>query len=112
MRIKGRLLATALLLNPGIVMAESIVLKKNTSTIQEFSMNLINGTILPLLSILALASLVWGGLNIIMAGGDDAKVTKGRTIITYAIVGILLIFCAYAIINLLGKTIWQSFNFN
>ena len=98
----------ALLLAPGIAFAETITLNKNSTSAQDFSLNLIYTTALPVLSVVALGSIIWGAVNIVMAGGDENKVSKGRMIITYSIVGILLILCAYGIINWLGSFLYQS----
>ena len=106
MKKAANILGLFLLSVPGLASAaETIVLKKNTTDVQTFALDLIYNTFLPILGVLALGSLIWGGVNIMMAGGDDAKVTKGRTIITYSIVGILLIIFAYGIINWLSSII-------
>jgi hypothetical protein len=93
---------------PSVTFAEKLIINKNSQSIQEFSMGLLYNTALPLLSILALGSLIWGGVNIMMAGGDDSKVAKGRTIITYSVAGILLILLSYAIINWLAQAIYVN----
>ena len=59
--------------------------------------------------ILALFFLIWGGIRWITSGGDKGKVDAARQTITAAIVGLILAFLAYAILNIIlliftGKT--------
>jgi len=49
--------------------------------------------------LIALAFLVWGGVQYVMAGGDDAKVTKARTTILNAVIGIVVVLISIGIIN-------------
>lgn len=46
--------------------------------------------------------LVWGGIQWIMAGGDKTATEKARTQITNALVGLVIVFAAWAIAQLLG----------
>jgi len=52
--------------------------------------------------ILALAYFIWGGINWITSNGDKAKVQAARNKIIYAIIGLFVMFLAFAIVNLLG----------
>jgi type IV secretory pathway VirB2 component (pilin) len=52
--------------------------------------------IAPALAILVVA---WGGFNILIAGGDPGKKQYGRKAITTAIVGLLIVFGSWVIIN-------------
>ena len=49
--------------------------------------------------LVALAFLVWGGVLFVTSGGDEAKVTKARNTILYAVVGIVVVLLAIGIIN-------------
>ena len=51
--------------------------------------------------LLALFVLIWGGFSWITSGGDKQKVNQARDKIFYAVVGLVLIFLAYFIVNLL-----------
>ncbi|QFR39708.1 hypothetical protein A9Q91_05865 [Candidatus Gracilibacteria bacterium 28_42_T64] len=51
------------------------------------------------LAILAVVYLLWGGFNILTAGGDEEKVKTGRTIITQAAIGLVVIFIAGSIVT-------------
>jgi len=50
--------------------------------------------------IIAVLYLIYGGIMYITAGGDAEKATKGRTAITNAIIGIIIIAAAFAIYTL------------
>lgn len=51
--------------------------------------------------ILALAFLIWGGIKWIVSGGDKAKVEGARNTIVAALVGLVLVFLVYLILNVL-----------
>ncbi|RKW20595.1 hypothetical protein D8B46_09285 [Candidatus Gracilibacteria bacterium] len=75
-------------------------------TNQEFKVGVldeltVNG-IVYLMGFLYLVSIVYGlygAWHILTAGGDDEKVKKGKTIIIRAVIGIVVIFSAYTIVN-------------
>ncbi len=57
-------------------------------------------TILLILAIiLALIFLIWGGIKWIMSGGDKQKIEQARAAIIGAIIGLVLAFLAYFILN-------------
>jgi hypothetical protein len=51
--------------------------------------------------ILALFFLIWGGIKWILSGGDKAKVEAARGTIIAAIVGLIITFLAYFVLNLI-----------
>jgi hypothetical protein len=51
--------------------------------------------------ILALLNLIWGGFNWIMSEGDKQRIGKARERIVYSIIGFLVVFLAFFIINLI-----------
>ncbi len=51
--------------------------------------------------IVALFYLVWGGFKWLMSGGDKQAVTSAREHIVAAIIGLVIIFLSYFIINIL-----------
>lgn len=55
-----------------------------------------------LATLLALGFLIYGGIKWITSGGDKAGVESARKIITYAIIGLVIAFLAFFIINLIG----------
>jgi hypothetical protein len=60
--------------------------------------NIIN-VILIIAGVLAVIYLIWGGITYVTAGGDAEKAGKGRTAITNAIIGVVIIVTALAIYN-------------
>lgn len=60
--------------------------------------NLINKAMV-YLSILAVMFGIWGGFQIVTAGGDEEKVKKGRTILIQVTVGIIVIWLAGSIVK-------------
>jgi hypothetical protein len=60
--------------------------------------NIIDGA-LALIGLVLLAMLVWGGFDWMMAGGEPGKVTTAKGKITNSIIGLVIIFLAYAITN-------------
>ena len=65
-------------------------------------------------SLVALAFLVYGGIRWITSGGDKAGVESARNIIVAALVGLVITFLAYMIINIIfgifGLNFGNSFN--
>ncbi len=59
---------------------------------------LINRALL-FLSILAVCYGIWGGFQIVTAGGDEEKVKKGRTILIQVAIGIIVIWLAGSIVK-------------
>ncbi len=59
-------------------------------------------TFFVLIVITALFFLIWGGIQWITSGGDKAKIETARKRILYAIIGIIVAFSSYLIINTLG----------
>jgi hypothetical protein len=60
--------------------------------------NLIN-YFLGFLGLIAVAFLIYAGVLMITAGGDEEKVGKARQIITYAVIGIVIILLSYTIVQ-------------
>lgn len=51
------------------------------------------------LSIIAVLYGIWGGFQIVTAGGDEEKVKKGRTILIQVVIGIIVIWLAGSIVK-------------
>lgn len=51
------------------------------------------------LGLLAVLMVIYGGMLYMIAQGDQGKVDKGRKIITYAIIGIIIILISFALVN-------------
>ena len=59
----------------------------------------ITNTILYIVGIIAVIMLIIGGIKYLVSGGDAKKVTDAKNTVLYAIIGIVICFFAYAIIN-------------
>lgn len=49
--------------------------------------------------LVAIVFIVYGGFQYITAAGNDESASKGAKTITYAVIGLLLVFASYAIVN-------------
>lgn len=65
----------------------------------------ITNTILYIVGAIAVLMLVWGGIRYIISGGDSKKVTDAKNTILYALLGLIIAFFAYAIVNFVLNTI-------
>ena len=67
--------------------------------------NIISAVIILILIVAALIfffMLVWGGVKYISSGGDKAQTEAARGQITAALIGLVIVFAAWAIINLVS----------
>jgi type IV secretory pathway VirB2 component (pilin) len=60
--------------------------------------NIINFA-LGLLGLIAVAFLIFAGIMMVTAGGDQANIDKAKKIITYAVIGIVIILLSYTIVT-------------
>ncbi len=51
------------------------------------------------LSLVAVMYGIWGGFQIVTAGGDEEKVKKGRTILIQVVIGIIVIWLAGSVVQ-------------
>ncbi|OGM10794.1 hypothetical protein A2Z22_02820 [Candidatus Woesebacteria bacterium RBG_16_34_12] len=68
--------------------------------------NIINALldyILPLTGILLLLFLIYGGFQYMTSGGDPRKAEMARRVITYAIIGFIIVFLAFWIVQIVSK---------
>ena len=56
-------------------------------------------TILYIVGIVAVLMLIIGGIKYVVSGGDSKKVTDAKNTVLYAIIGLVIAFLAYAIVN-------------
>jgi hypothetical protein len=60
----------------------------------------------------SIAAIIWGGFLMVVANGDDAKLGKGKTAITYAIVGLFLAGGAGTVVSTLIAAVPGSGTFS
>ena len=59
----------------------------------------ITNTILYIVGIVAVIMLIIGGIKYVISGGDAKKVTDAKNTVLYAIIGLIITFLAFAIVN-------------
>lgn len=59
----------------------------------------VTNTILYIVGVIAVIMLIIGGIKYVISGGDAKKVTDAKNTILYAIIGLVISFLAYAIVN-------------
>lgn len=57
---------------------------------------------LTFIGILLVAIIIYAGFRIIVSQGEEEELTKGRTMIVYAIIGVVIIFLSYTIVDFIG----------
>lgn len=60
---------------------------------------------LGLLGLVAVAFLIYAGILMVTAGGDDGAIGKGKKIITYAVIGIVIILLSYTIVTFVSNAL-------
>lgn len=61
--------------------------------------------VLAIVGALALLMMVYGGLSMILAAGNETKITQGKNIVTYTAIGLVVIFISYSAITFFLKTL-------
>ena len=98
----------ATLLVPGVSLAQGAVggavggvsvtpIKLASNTDLYGIVNNISKIVLAFVGVLAVLYLIYGGVLYLTAGGEAEKASKGRTAITNAIIGLVIIIHSYAI---------------
>lgn len=59
----------------------------------------VTNTILYIVGIIAVIMLIIGGIKYVISGGDSKKVTDAKNTVLYAIIGLVIAFLAFAIVN-------------
>lgn len=54
-----------------------------------------------IMTLIALLFLIFGGIKYVTSGGDKTKVQGARNTLVYALIGLVIIFLSYFIINLI-----------
>lgn len=47
----------------------------------------------------ALLVFIWGGFHMIFSGGNEENIKKGRTILIWAVIGLMIVLSSYAVLN-------------
>lgn len=52
-----------------------------------------------------LVMFVWGGIQMVISQGDPGKITKGKNTLIWAVIGLVIIFTAYALVTAIINTL-------
>ena len=72
----------------------------------------VTNTILYVVGIIAVVMLIIGGIKYVVSGGDSKKVTDAKNTVLYAIIGLVIAFLAFAIVNFVISALPASNNGN
>ena len=70
----------------------------------------VTNTILYIVGIVAVIMLIIGGVRYVISGGDSKKVTDAKNTVLYAIIGLVICFFSYAIVNFVITSLPSSNN--
>jgi glucose uptake protein GlcU len=59
----------------------------------------ITNVVLYIVGVIAVIMLIIGGVKYVISGGDAKKVTDAKNTVLYAIIGLIIAFLAFAIVN-------------
>ena len=68
----------------------------------------VTNTILYIVGIIAVIMLIIGGIRYVTSGGDAKKVTDAKNTVLYAIIGLVIAFLAFAIVNFVVSALPSS----
>jgi hypothetical protein len=92
-----------LVLTP-VAMVDALAINNPNNTFADTSfydiVNNVANFVFGFIVILSIIFLVWGGIQYVTAGGDEAQMEKAKSTITYAIIGLFVAGVAFAIVNL------------
>ncbi len=99
------LIVITALLVPVMASAESLTPPDGVPTDPMTLFNRIITWVMGIVGILAVAMVVWGGVQITLSGGDKDKHGKGIKAITYALIGLVIVLISYSIVAIVGNAI-------
>ena len=70
----------------------------------------VTNTVLYIVDIVAVIMLIIGGIRYVISGGDSKKVTDAKNTVLYAIIGLVICFFSYAIVNFVITSLPSSNN--
>ncbi len=69
------------------------------------NVTLIINYFLGILGLIAVAFLIYAGVLMVTAGGNDEQIGKARKIITYAVIGIVIILLSWTIVTFVASAL-------
>ena len=70
------------------------------------TLNTIISVVVGVLSLLAVAMIVYGGFMYTTSAGDASKIKKAKDTITYGVIGLVIALLAFAIVNFVLKSVF------
>ncbi|MDO8488219.1 MAG: hypothetical protein Q7S31_02795 [bacterium] len=105
----GSALVTVLMVSPTLALAQDVDLTKISDQYKDLSnvnaqgvLSFVINGLLIVAGLIAFLFLLWGGVQWILAGGDKEGTEKARKRITNALVGLAIVFSAYALAYLVN----------
>ena len=80
--------------NPGAVSSAT----GGQSSVRQLILTIVN-FFLGFLGLIAVLMIIYGGVMVVMSAGDPAKADKGKKILTYAAMGIVIILLSFAFVS-------------
>ena len=68
------------------------------------NVNMLINVFASVMGFLAVGMIIYGGFMLLTAQGDPAKIKRGKDVVTYSIIGVILVMLAYAIVNFVMKS--------
>lgn len=75
----------------------------NANSVPELVGNIIN-VALSIVGSLALIMFIYGGFTWMLAAGNEQAIEKGKNILTWATIGLVVIFASYSLVNFIINT--------
>jgi hypothetical protein len=88
--------------NPDSVKALNVTHKLIDPTSPVMTLSSIITYAIGIAGILGIISMTWGGIQMVLSTGDDEKLKKGRSIMVYSLVGVILAGLAYTLVKIVG----------
>ena len=63
------------------------------------NVNILINVFASVMGFLAVGMIIYGGFMLLTAQGDPARIKRGKDVVLYSVIGLILVMLAYAIIN-------------
>ena len=90
--------ASAAILTPGDNPAEVAAATGNEGSIRQLALRIVN-YFLGFLGLIAVIMVIYGGVTYVTAAGAEDKIGNAKKIITYALVGLIIVLISFAAVN-------------
>ena len=63
------------------------------------NVNMLINVFASVMGFLAIGMIIYGGFMLLTAQGDPARIKRGKDVVLYSVIGLILVMLAYAIVN-------------